>query len=324
MIAYPGRTFGQLYHRFVKGNALAHGPVRLGDRTIDLSAITVPVLVFAGATDGIAPVKCGQGRRTPADRLARGAVRDRPRRPPRHADRPRRPRDDLADHRRDRRRWATSCAPSWQRADATSPVRRAGPARVPASAGRGARADRRAGPLPEPRPPGRALSFSVPREVRPLPQSLTNIYAELADRPGHHSRLPRRPLGVGRPWRHAAQPRPDGRAGPLQQPQGQGLGSGDGARDSDPRRSEADPSWRSCGATTHGGSVRGWPTCPPSSRRTRRPCRPTAGSSGRSRSAPTNALLAEAGRASGRLAAARPTPARLTRKLTVIGRQSTR
>jgi polyhydroxyalkanoate synthase len=56
MIAYPGRTFGQLYHRFVKGNSLAAGAMELGDRTIELSAITAPVLVFAGATDGIAPV----------------------------------------------------------------------------------------------------------------------------------------------------------------------------------------------------------------------------------------------------------------------------
>ncbi|UAL30774.1 alpha/beta fold hydrolase [Nocardioides rotundus] len=56
MIAYPGRTFGQLYHRFVKGNQLRHGAVELDHRTIELAAITVPVLVFAGATDGIAPV----------------------------------------------------------------------------------------------------------------------------------------------------------------------------------------------------------------------------------------------------------------------------
>lgn len=56
MIAYPGRTFGQLYHRMVKGNALAAGSMAFGDRTIQLSAIKVPVLVFAGATDGIAPV----------------------------------------------------------------------------------------------------------------------------------------------------------------------------------------------------------------------------------------------------------------------------
>ncbi|GAA2137233.1 alpha/beta hydrolase [Nocardioides koreensis] len=55
MIAYPGRTFGQLYHRFVKGNALVSGAMELGDRTISLADITAPVLVFGGATDGIAP-----------------------------------------------------------------------------------------------------------------------------------------------------------------------------------------------------------------------------------------------------------------------------
>ena len=56
MIAYPGRTFGQLYHRFVKGNALVGGEFELDDRTIKLAAITAPVLVFGGATDGIAPI----------------------------------------------------------------------------------------------------------------------------------------------------------------------------------------------------------------------------------------------------------------------------
>ncbi|MFC5728700.1 MULTISPECIES: alpha/beta fold hydrolase [Nocardioides] len=56
MIAYPGRTFGQLYHRFAKGNQLAHGTFELDDRTIDLAAIDVPVLAFGGSTDGIAPV----------------------------------------------------------------------------------------------------------------------------------------------------------------------------------------------------------------------------------------------------------------------------
>ncbi|GAB3794131.1 alpha/beta fold hydrolase [Nocardioides ungokensis] len=55
MIAYPGRTFGQLYHRFVKGNALVTGSMELGDRTISLADIKAPVLVFGGATDGIAP-----------------------------------------------------------------------------------------------------------------------------------------------------------------------------------------------------------------------------------------------------------------------------
>lgn len=56
MTAYPGRSFGQLYHRFAKGNALATGTVEIGDRTVSLADITAPTLVFAGATDGIAPV----------------------------------------------------------------------------------------------------------------------------------------------------------------------------------------------------------------------------------------------------------------------------
>jgi polyhydroxyalkanoate synthase len=57
MIAYPGRTFGQLYHRILKGNQLANGVVKMGDkREIALENIRVPMLVFAGANDGIAPV----------------------------------------------------------------------------------------------------------------------------------------------------------------------------------------------------------------------------------------------------------------------------
>lgn len=56
MSAYPGRSFGQLYHRFVKGNALVEGHYDLDDRTVSFADITAPVLVFGGATDGIAPV----------------------------------------------------------------------------------------------------------------------------------------------------------------------------------------------------------------------------------------------------------------------------
>ena len=56
MTAYPGRSFGQLYHRFAKGNALASGTVQVGDEPVSLASVTAPVLVFAGATDGIAPV----------------------------------------------------------------------------------------------------------------------------------------------------------------------------------------------------------------------------------------------------------------------------
>jgi polyhydroxyalkanoate synthase len=56
MIAYPGRTFGQIYHRFLKGNQLATGVIHLDDREIRLADLKVPTLVFAGAGDGIAPV----------------------------------------------------------------------------------------------------------------------------------------------------------------------------------------------------------------------------------------------------------------------------
>ena len=101
MIAYPGRSFGQLYHRFVKGNALATGRVRARrPRPSTLAAITAPVLVFAGATDGIAPVDAVKAVVPLLSGAARGALRDRARRPPRHAHRPGRPRHDLAGARR--------------------------------------------------------------------------------------------------------------------------------------------------------------------------------------------------------------------------------
>ena len=56
MHAYPGRTFGQLYHRFLRANDLAGGRLVLSDRTLELDAVRVPLLAFAGTGDGIAPV----------------------------------------------------------------------------------------------------------------------------------------------------------------------------------------------------------------------------------------------------------------------------
>jgi polyhydroxyalkanoate synthase subunit PhaC len=56
MQAYPGRTFGQLYHRFLRGNELASGRPAIGGRTLDLADVRVPVLAVAGRGDGIAPV----------------------------------------------------------------------------------------------------------------------------------------------------------------------------------------------------------------------------------------------------------------------------
>jgi polyhydroxyalkanoate synthase len=55
MLAYPGRTFGQLYHRFFRANDLREGHLDLGGRRLELGEVRAPVLVVAGATDTIAP-----------------------------------------------------------------------------------------------------------------------------------------------------------------------------------------------------------------------------------------------------------------------------
>jgi polyhydroxyalkanoate synthase len=56
MHAYPGRTMGQLYHRFFRVNDLADGVLELdGHRTIDLADVKVPVLSVAGSSDTLAP-----------------------------------------------------------------------------------------------------------------------------------------------------------------------------------------------------------------------------------------------------------------------------
>ena len=56
MIAYPGRTFGQLYQRFFLVNELAGGRMTLSGREIDLADVTAPVLSVAGPADVLAPV----------------------------------------------------------------------------------------------------------------------------------------------------------------------------------------------------------------------------------------------------------------------------
>jgi polyhydroxyalkanoate synthase len=57
MSAYPGRTFGQLYHAFFRVNELAGGKVELRRGTvIDLADVHVPVLSVAGEADVLAPV----------------------------------------------------------------------------------------------------------------------------------------------------------------------------------------------------------------------------------------------------------------------------
>jgi polyhydroxyalkanoate synthase len=58
MLAYPGRTFGQLYHRFFLVNELAEGRLNMsGGRCIDLADVEVPVLTVAGSNDVLAPAE---------------------------------------------------------------------------------------------------------------------------------------------------------------------------------------------------------------------------------------------------------------------------
>jgi polyhydroxyalkanoate synthase len=56
MLAYPGRTFGQLYHRFLRANDLAGGSIDIAGRRLALDDVRVPVLAIAGRGDTIAPV----------------------------------------------------------------------------------------------------------------------------------------------------------------------------------------------------------------------------------------------------------------------------
>jgi polyhydroxyalkanoate synthase len=51
MLAYPGRTFAQIYHRFFRVNDLADGRFD----AIDIANVDVPVLVVAGENDVLAP-----------------------------------------------------------------------------------------------------------------------------------------------------------------------------------------------------------------------------------------------------------------------------
>ena len=57
MHAYPGRTMGQLYHRFFRVNDLADGTLDFddGEGEIELADVRVPVMAVAGANDVLAP-----------------------------------------------------------------------------------------------------------------------------------------------------------------------------------------------------------------------------------------------------------------------------
>ncbi|MDL4775048.1 alpha/beta hydrolase [Actinomadura xylanilytica] len=55
MLAFPGRTAGEIYRGLLCDNALAGPGVEIGGRRLDLGRVRVPVLAIAGRGDGIAP-----------------------------------------------------------------------------------------------------------------------------------------------------------------------------------------------------------------------------------------------------------------------------
>ena len=107
MHAYPGRTFGQLYHRFFRTNDLADGALRDHRRHARPRR-----RARAGAVRRRPRRRHRAGRGLPSRRVAAPArarrARHRAGRPPRRPHRPRRGRDDVADPRRVPRR-ARSC-----------------------------------------------------------------------------------------------------------------------------------------------------------------------------------------------------------------------
>ena len=56
MLAYPGRSFGQLYHQFFIENEIAGGQLKMKRRTVDLADVDVPVLSVGGRSDVLAPL----------------------------------------------------------------------------------------------------------------------------------------------------------------------------------------------------------------------------------------------------------------------------
>ena len=55
MYAYPGRSFGQLYHAMMRTNEFATGTISIGGRPVELADIDIPVLCVAGMNDTLAP-----------------------------------------------------------------------------------------------------------------------------------------------------------------------------------------------------------------------------------------------------------------------------
>ena len=180
--------------------------------------------------------------------------------------------------------WASSCAPRSPPAAAT--CRRATNVlrafRQP-MAGR-ARADRRPGPLPDARPPGRAELLGRARRPAAARQPGEHLQG-VRGRPRLPAPVDRRPEPVERARGDAAEPGAHRAARLARLASRQGLGAGHRAGHPAPWPRAAGRWSRSCGETTRATWRRCSAACPASSPRTRARCRPTAASSAHARSA---------------------------------------
>ena len=136
-------------------------------------------------------------------------------------------------------------------------------ARVHPAAQRGQGADRRAGPLPHPWPPGRAVVLRRSGGT-PGPRLAAEHLRRAAGRPRHSAGRQRRPDPVVRAGRAAAQPGAYGATRPLRLPSRARLGAGDRPGPSRPWPPGAGRSWPSCGAATPSPWFRCSGLCPTS------------------------------------------------------------
>ena len=173
--------------------------------------------------------------------------------------------------------------------------RRPRPAGVRAPAGRRTRAGRGAGPLSHAGAPDRAVVRRGAGRATGAALARQHLHRAARRTSGSRAGLARRPVGLGRPGRHAAQPRAHSAARRSRRRTG-GVGGRTSPRVRSPRWPRAAVrASRSCGAATRSRSSRCWARSRGWSRCTRRRCRASRGFFGSRPFSRVNRMLEEQG-----------------------------